>query len=133
MNEPSKPSRSSKILSAAIEKTDHVQGELNDAAVALNGTNAVLSGPLSIAQSASAVAGAVEQNIAAEAKVQDAAQELESVKDMIKTAQVAQESSGNAGQGTASILAYFEGRRAQARDDDAAQAKAAGDTPTAGA
>jgi len=118
---------SARILSEAISKTDHVQEELQDAAQALSGTNAVLSGPISTAQAVSAVAGAVKQNMAAESKVQDAAQELESVKELIQDAQVAQasgERDGKAGQGTASILAYFEGRRAQAREDEAqAEAK----------
>jgi hypothetical protein len=114
--------QSAKILGEAISKTDHVQEELQDAAQALNGTNAVLSGPLSTAQAVAAVAGAVKQNIATESKVQDASQELERVKELIQDAQIAQasgESDGRAGEGTASILAYFEGRRAQVRDDEA--------------
>jgi hypothetical protein len=117
-----KPStRSARILTDAIAKTDEVQEELHDAAQALSGANAVLSSPLSNAQAASAVAGAVKQNIAAESKVESAAQELESVKDLIQEAQIAQaagEEKRNAGEGTASILAYFEGRRAQAREDE---------------
>jgi hypothetical protein len=116
--------QSTKILKEAIEKTDQVQEELHDAAEALNGANAVLSSPMA----ASAVAGAVKQNIDAESKVQSAAHELEVVKDLIQEAQVAQaagESARNAGEGTASILAYFEGRRAQARDDDARDDKKA--------
>jgi hypothetical protein len=119
---PSTNPQSARILREAISKTDHVQEELQDAAQALNGTNAVLSGPLSTAQAVSAVAGAVKQNIAAESKVQDAAQELEAVKELIEDAQIAQASGqhdGKAGEGTASILAYFEGRRAQVRDDEA--------------
>jgi hypothetical protein len=110
--------QSTKILREAIEKTDQVQEELQVAAEALNVTNAVLSGPMA----ASAVAGAVKQNIDAESKVQSAAHELEVVKDLIEEAQIAQaagEKTRNAGEGTASILAYFEGRRAQAREDDA--------------
>jgi hypothetical protein len=119
--------QSAQILKAAIDKTDQIQDELQDAASALNGTNTMLSGPISTAQAVSAVAGAVRQNILAEAKVHDAAQELESVKELIADAQIAQASSevhGRAGEGTASILAYFEGRRAQTRDDEA-QADAA--------
>ena len=122
MNKPS--TRSAKILNEAITKTDQVQEELQDAAEALSGANAVLSNPLSTAQAASAVAGAVQQNIAAESKVESAAQELESVKELIQEAQIAQavgEEKRNAGEGTASILAYFEGRRAQAREDDEAR------------
>jgi hypothetical protein len=121
MTNPPNP-QSAKILSEAIEKTDQVQEELENAAQALNETNAVLSNPLSTAQAVSAVAGAVQQNIAAEAKVQDAAQELENVKELIADAQIAQaagQRERQAGEGTASILAYFEGRRAQSRDDDA--------------
>jgi hypothetical protein len=114
--------QSAKILSEAIDKTGHIQEELQDAAQALSETNAVLSNPLSKAQAVSAVAGAVKQNIAAESKVQDAAQELESVKELIEDAQIAQaagQRERQAGEGTASILAYFEGRRAQSRDDEA--------------
>jgi hypothetical protein len=70
---------------------------------------------------ASAVADAVLQNIAVELKVQDAAQELETVKELIQEAQIAQASvapASKSGEGTASILAYFEGRRAEARDQE---------------
>jgi hypothetical protein len=119
--------QSAQILKAAIDKTDQIQDELQDAASALNGTNTMLSGPISTAQAVSAVAGAVRQNILAEAKVQDAAQELETVKELIADAQIAQASGGRerqAGEGTASILAYFEGKRAQVREDEAhAQSK----------
>jgi len=114
--------RFAKILTEAITKTDQVQEELHDAAEALGEANAVLSSPLSTTQAISAVAGAVQQNMAAESKVESAAQELESVKELIQEAQVAQavgEERRKNGEGTASILAYFEGRRAQARDDDA--------------
>jgi hypothetical protein len=114
--------QAAKILSEAIDKTDQIQDELKDAASALNGTNTMLSGPISTAQAVSAVAGAVRQNILAEAKVQDAAQDLESVKELIEDAQIAQaagEHDGKAGEGTASILAYFEGKRAQVREDEA--------------
>jgi hypothetical protein len=114
--------QSAQILSEAIDKTGQIQEELQDAAQALNETNAVLSHPLSNAQAVSAVAGAVKQNIAAESKVQDAAQELETVKELIVDAQIAQaagQRERQAGEGTASILAYFEGRRAQAGEDDA--------------
>jgi cysteinyl-tRNA synthetase len=119
-NPPS--THSAQILSDAVDKTAHIQEELQDAAHALNETNAVLSDPLSAAQAVSALAGAVQQNIAAETKVQDAAHELENVKELIVDAQIAQaagQRERQAGEGTASILAYFEGRRAQARDDDA--------------
>jgi hypothetical protein len=114
--------QSAQILNEAIDKTGQIQEELQDAAQALNESNAVLSNPLSTAQAVSAVAGAVKQNIAAESKVQDAAQELENVKGLIEDAQIAQASGQRdrqAGEGTASILAYFEGRRAQSRDDEA--------------
>lgn len=120
MNKPS--TRSAKILTDAIRKTDQVQEELQDAAEALNGANAVLSKPLATQQAASAIAGAVKQNLEAESKVQDATQELETVKELIHEAQIAQaagDAVGNSGEGTASILGYFEGRRAQVRDDEA--------------
>jgi hypothetical protein len=113
--------QSAQILSEAIDKTGQIQEELQDAAQALSGTNAVLSGPLSTVQAASAVAGAVKQNIATESKVQDAAQELETVKGLIVDAQIAQAAGApdrKAGHGTASILAYFEGTRAQVREDE---------------
>jgi hypothetical protein len=70
----------------------------------------------------SAIAGAVKQNLEAESKVQDATEELESVKELLHEAQIAQaagEPARNSGEGTASILGYFEGRRAQVRDDEA--------------
>jgi hypothetical protein len=120
MNKPT--TRSAQILTEAINKTDEVQEDLHDAAEALGDTNAVLSTPLSTLQAASAIAGAVKQNIEAESKVQGAAQELESVKEMLHEAQIAQaegDATRNAGEGTASILAYFEGKRAQAREDEA--------------
>ena len=114
--------RSAKILTDAIVKTDQVQEELVDAAQALSGANAALASPLSTAQAVSAIAGAVKQTLAAETKVQDATQELEQVKDLLQEAQVAQaggEAVRNTGEGTASILGYFEGRRAQVREDEA--------------
>jgi ABC-type transporter Mla subunit MlaD len=114
--------RSAKILDQAIAKTDQVQEELHDAAQALSGANAVLSQPVSTAQSVSAIAGAVKQNLEAESKVQDATQELETVKELLHEVQVAQAAGDavrNSGEGTASILGYFEGRRAQAREDEA--------------
>lgn len=114
--------RAAEILTEAIHKTDEVQDDLNEAAQALGNANAVLSSPISASQAVAAVADAVQQNIAAETKVQDAAQELDAVKELIQEAQVAQaegDSRGHAGEGTASILAYFEGKRAQARDDEA--------------
>jgi len=120
MNKPN--TRSAKIINDAIEKTDHVQEELQEAAEALSGANAVLSNPISTMQAVAAVAGAVKQNIEAEAKVQDATQELETVKELLAEAQIAQaggEAARNSGEGTASILGYFEGRRAQIRDDEA--------------
>lgn len=113
--------RSAKILSDAVEKTDEVQEDLQEAVESLSGANAVLSGPLSTTQAMSAIAGAVQQNLDAEAKVKDARQELENVKGLIQDAQIAQaagDSARNSGQGTASILGYFEGRRAQAREDE---------------
>jgi ABC-type transporter Mla subunit MlaD len=118
-----KPStRSAKILSDALEKTDQVKEELQDAADAISGANAVLSSPISTANAMSAIAGAVKQNLEAESKVQDATDELESVKELLHEAQIAQaagEPARNSGEGTASILGYFEGRRAQVRDDEA--------------
>jgi ABC-type transporter Mla subunit MlaD len=118
-----KPStRSAKILSDALEKTDQVKEELQDAVDAISGANAVLSSPISTANAMSAIAGAVKQNLEAESKVQDATEELESVKELLHEAQIAQaagEPARNSGEGTASILGYFEGRRAQVRDDEA--------------
>jgi len=119
-----KPStRSATILADAIVKTDHVQDELHDAAHALSDANAALASPASsTAQATSTFAGAVLQNMAAESKVENAAQELEAVKDLIEEAQIAQaagDAARHAGEGTTSILAYFEGRRAQAREDEA--------------
>ncbi len=119
MNKPT--TRAAGILAEAIHKTDEVQDELQEAAEALSDANAVLANPLTVSQAAVAVASAVKQNIAAESKVTDAAKELDSVKELIHEAQVAQaegDVKGNAGEGTASILAYFEGRRAQVRDDE---------------
>lgn len=124
MKNQSPRSRASKILTAAIDKTDKVQDELHVAAENLGNANAVLSNPLASSQAVAAVASAVAQNVAAEVKVQEAVEELEVVKELIKDAQVEQsadQANGNKGEGTASILAYFEGRRAQARDDEAKQ------------
>jgi hypothetical protein len=118
MNNPR--TRSAKILTDAVEKTDQVQEELQDAVNSLSSANAVLSGPLPTAQAVSAIAGAVKQNLEAESKVHDARQELENVKELIHEAQIAQaagDSTRNSGEGTASILGYLEGRRAQARED----------------
>jgi uncharacterized protein with PIN domain len=120
MNQPS--TRSAKILTDALEKTDQVKEELQDAPDAINGANEVLSSPISTANAMSAIAGAVKQNLEAESKVQDATDELESVKELLHEAQIAQaagEAARNSGEGTASILGYFEGRRAQVRDDEA--------------
>jgi uncharacterized protein with PIN domain len=120
MNKPN--TRSAKILTDALEKTDQVKEELQDAADAINGANEVLSSPISTANAMSAIAGAVKQNLEAESKVQDATDELESVKELLHEAQIAQaagEAARNSGEGTASILGYFEGRRAQVRDDEA--------------
>jgi uncharacterized protein with PIN domain len=120
MNKPN--TRSAKILTDALEKTDQVKEELQDAAEAISGANAVLSSPISTANAMSAIAGAVKQNLEAESKVQDATEELESVKELLHEAQVAQAAGDavrNSGEGTASILGYFEGRRAQVRDDEA--------------
>jgi hypothetical protein len=113
--------RSAKILTDALEKTGQVQEELDDAAQALSGANAALASPLSTAQAGAAIAGAVKHTIEAESKVQDATQELENVKELLQEAQIAQaagEAARNSGEGTASILGYFEGRRAQAREDE---------------
>jgi ABC-type transporter Mla subunit MlaD len=120
MNQPN--TRSAKILTDALEKTDQVKEELQDAAEAISGANAVLSSPISTSNAMSAIAGAVKQNLEAESKVQDATEELESVKELLHEAQIAQaagEPARNSGEGTASILGYFEGRRAQVRDDEA--------------
>ena len=114
--------RSAEILTDALAKTDQVQEELIDAAQALSGANAALASPLSTAQAVSAIAGAVKQTLEAETRVQDATQELENVKDLLHEAQIAQasgEAARNSGEGTASILGYFEGRRAQVREDEA--------------
>jgi hypothetical protein len=121
-----KPNKSATILADAIQKTDRVQDELEEAAGVLNVTNAVLSQSMSTAQAVAEMARAAKQNVAAEAKVQGAAEELENVKEMLQDAQAAQgevTKPGNKGEGTASILAYFEGRRAQVRDDENQQAK----------
>ena len=126
MTKPAAKSQASRILTEAIAKTDKVQDELHQAVETLGSANALLSDPIAPTQAAAAVADAVEQTLAAETKVQDAVQELEAVKDLIKEAQVEQAdeaTTGKVGEGTASILAYFEGRRAQARDDEAEQAK----------
>jgi uncharacterized protein with PIN domain len=120
MNKPN--TRSAKILTDALEKTDQVKEELQDAAEAISGANAVLSSPISTSNAMSAIAGAVKQNLEAESKVQDATEELESVKELLHEAQIAQaagDAARNSGEGTASILGYFEGRRAQVRDDEA--------------
>ena len=117
----SSPSRVSKILEKAIEKTDKVQEELHAAAENLEHANAVLTHPEAIAQVADVVADAVALNVATEAKVHDAVEELETVKELIKNAQVSQQPDktvGRVGEGTASLLAYFEGRRDQAKDDE---------------
>ncbi|MEO5670461.1 MAG: hypothetical protein ABIR26_07190 [Ramlibacter sp.] len=103
-------------------KTDEVQDDLQDAALALNAANSVSASPLTAEQAKSALADAVEQNVEAEARVQDAALELETVKQLLqeaRTAQAADGLAGNSGEGTASILGYFEGRRAQVREDEA--------------
>ena len=113
--------RTAKILTDAIEKTDQVQEELQQAADSLNSANTVLTSQLPTAPAVSAIASAVKQNLEAESKVQDAREELENVKDLIHDAQIAQAAGDytrNSGEGTASILGYFEGRRAQAREDE---------------
>ena len=112
--------RSAKILTKAVEKSDQVQEELQDAVKSLSSANAVLSGPLPTAQAVSAIAGAVKQNLEAESKVHDARQELENVKELIHEAQIAQaagDPTRNSGEGTASIIGHLEDRRAQARED----------------
>ena len=119
MNKPASSSKSAKILTAAINKTEKVQDELKQAADALSSTNTLLSSaPTSAQATVAAVADALEQNIAAEATVHEASQELEAVKDLIETAKTADRANANTGQGTASILAYFEGRRDQAKEDE---------------
>jgi cysteinyl-tRNA synthetase len=113
--------RSAQILTDAVEKTDQVQEELQDAVDSLSSANAVLSGPLPTAQVVSAIAGAVKQNLEAESKVQDAKEELENVKDLIQEAQIAQaagDSTRNSGEGTASILGHLVSRPKQARQDE---------------
>ena len=119
MNKTASPSKSARILTAAIDKTEKVQDELKQAADALGSTNSLLSSaPVSTQATVAAVAGALEQNIAAEATVHEASKELEAVKDLMETAKTADTANANTGQGTASILAYFEGRRDQAREDE---------------
>jgi len=120
MNKPAPPTKSERILTVAVQKTEQIQADLTEAVDKLGSANAVLSGPLSADESQAALANAVEQNVAAEAKVQEANEELEAVKDLIETAKVAQSANANSGHGTASILAYFEGRRAQASEDELA-------------
>ena len=114
MKKPARRSKTARILTSAIGKTEKVQDDLTEAARDLNTTNAVLSGPLSTSQAVAAVAGAVKQNIAAEVKVQEAAEELETVKEMLKEAQVAQAeqpSNGHAGEGVASIIPHLQSAR----------------------
>ncbi|MES2784430.1 MAG: hypothetical protein V4684_03135 [Pseudomonadota bacterium] len=120
MTQPSTHSRASKILSTAIEKTDKVQEELAAAAENLEQANSVLTHPEAVSHVADVVADAVALNVATEAKVHDAVEELESVKELIKNAQVEQSSdkrTGRMGEGTASLLKYFEGRREPTHDD----------------
>ncbi|MES2634799.1 MAG: hypothetical protein V4669_17650 [Pseudomonadota bacterium] len=113
--------RASKILTKAIEKTDKVQEELSAAAENLEHANSVLTHPQAISQVATVVADAVALNVATEAKVHDAVEELETVKELIKNAQVEQSSdktAGRMGEGSASLLKYIEERREPVHDDD---------------
>ena len=89
MKKPARRSAATRLLVGAIGKTEKVRDDLTEAARDLNDANAVLSGPLSTAQAVAAVAGAVKQNLAAEVKVQEAADELATVKSMLEDAQVA--------------------------------------------
>jgi hypothetical protein len=112
--------RASKILTKAIEKTDKVQEELS-AAENLEHANSVLTHPQAISQVATVVADAVALNVATEAKVHDAVEELETVKELIKNAQVEQSSdktAGRMGEGSASLLKYIDERREPVHDDD---------------
>ncbi|MES3002721.1 MAG: hypothetical protein V4787_18670 [Pseudomonadota bacterium] len=114
MKKPARRTKAAKILTTAIDKTEKVQDDLNHAAHDLNVTNTLLSGPLSTAQAVAAVAGAVKQNVAAEIKVQEAAEELETVKDMLKDAQAAQGEpapAGNVGEGVASVIEHLKATR----------------------
>ncbi|WP_048440556.1 hypothetical protein [Caenimonas sp. SL110] len=121
MTKSSSHLRASRILTKAIEKTDKVQEELSVAADNLEQANAVLTHPEAITQVANVVADAVALNVATEAKVQDAVEELETVKELIKNAQVEQSSdktAGRMGEGSASLLKYIEARAQPALDDD---------------
>ncbi len=123
MSPPQPPSntRASKILTEALEKTDRVQEDLTAVAEDLEQANAVLAHPQVIAQVATVVADAVALNVATESRVQDAVDELDEVRELIKDAQVEQSSAktvGRVGEGTASLLKYFEGRPEPTRDDE---------------
>lgn len=114
MKKPARRTRAAKILTTAIDKTEKVQDDLNHAARDLNTTNMLLSGSMSTVQAIAAVAGAVKQNVAAETKVQEAAEELEVVKDMLKDAQAAQAEAapaGNVGEGVASVMEHLRATR----------------------
>jgi hypothetical protein len=115
LKKPARRTKAARILTTAIGKTEKVQEDLNHAARDLNTTNALLSGSMSNAQAVAAVAGAVKQNVAAETKVQEAAAELESVKDMLKDAQAAQAEAapaGNVGEGVESVMEHLRSERA---------------------
>lgn len=120
-SQPPSNTRASKILTEALEKTDRVQEDLTAVAEDLEQANAVLAHPQVIAQVATVVADAVALNVATESRVQDAVDELEAVRELIKDAQVEQSSAktvGRVGEGTASLLKYFEGRPEPTRDDE---------------
>ncbi|MBG9387123.1 hypothetical protein [Caenimonas aquaedulcis] len=114
MKKPARRSTATRLLVGAIGKTEKVRDDLTDAARDLSDTNALLSGPLSAAQAVAAVAGAVKQNLAAEVKVQEAAEELATVKSMLEDAQVAnaeEPATGKGGEGVASILPHLQSAR----------------------
>jgi hypothetical protein len=100
---------SQKILKSALKKTEQVQQDLGEAAGELGEANEALTGALSRAQVIAAVAGAVEQNKSAEAKVHGAAEDLEAVKDMLKDAQAAQSENRNGltGEGAGSVVPHL--------------------------
>jgi hypothetical protein len=114
MKKQARRTKAAKILTTAIGKTEKVQDDLNHAARDLNVTNTLLSGSMSTAQAVAALAGAVIQNVAAETKVQEAAAELETVKDMLKDAQAAQAEAvpaGNVGEGADSVMEHLQTER----------------------
>ncbi|HUR87706.1 MAG TPA: hypothetical protein VMZ74_01335 [Ramlibacter sp.] len=105
---------SAKILNRALKKTEQVQQDLGVAATELGETNDALSGAMSRAQAIAAIAGAVEQNRTVETKVQDAADDLDAVKDLLKDAGLAQAQNrqGLTGEGSASLVPHLNHSKA---------------------